>query len=1842
MWIFGKRSKKSRRNEVAAGLRRWSRPEVLEPRRLMAADPVHVGVVYLETDYLNTTQDQGADTLPDRFLLSFTGGAPNTELTELRINTDKDNDGISIGDLIFDTAVGGRGKEGAHPLRIVAVNAADARATVTGLVEDGGTLLTLQFQHFRAGDTVEFSLDVDEVLRMSNDLDFFNSRLDVIASGQEFQDSILTATFNAPHYETAVGQDVFLNDYGDPRSAFGLNLPPDVSNDPNSRPNRSAAAVASTQQVPKPISISGTVFVDNNLNLRRDAGESTLSGVGISLWQLDEATGNYVDTGFATTTDNAGNYTFGTNLGLLPGTYRVIETQPNGYFSVGAIPGRVDGVTTGTAANDDILTSIAIPLGDLHGVSYDFAEALPARISGYVYRDDSDDGIRDTNEPGIGNVRVQLVPVDTIVPQTARITTTAADGSYAFENLAPGTYRLIELDQPVPYTDGLDTAGTINNQTVGRANNPGDSITEIILLGGVRGIEYNFGELPLGSISGYVFMPQPGEDCEGPHDEQSIPLANVIVRLFDSSGNLFRETRTGADGTYRFSDVPKGTYRIEEITPAGLIDGDAHVGTIDNIVVGTTALDGSISEVRLPAGRDGVRYDFCEAAPASVSGYVYHDRSNDGLRGTGEEGIRGATVRLIDASGDVVATTTTDENGFYEFKDLLPGTYRISEVTPDGYLDGLDRAGQIAGTTVGAAVNPGDRINDIVLKQGQRGVEYNFGELVPAVIQGRVHVDLDDDCILDPNEQTLEGVVIRLLDQAGTEIARTTTAADGTYQFRGLRPGRYTIVQEQPTGYFNGGQVAGSTGGDASQEDRISLVPVSSGQQSLNNNFCENPPSQLSGRVFADRDEDCVFDANEPAIAGVRIELLDATGRVIATTTTNSRGEYSFTNLRAGQYTVRETQPIGYLEGGQRAGSGGGDDSRQNLISNIAIGWGVNLIEYDFCELEPSSIAGKVFVDNDGDCVHEPEIGERPLAGVTIRLHDADGRIIATQLTNADGTYRFDNLRPGTYRVSEVQPEGFFQGGTVVGSGGGVILADDIIGEILLGANQRFVNYDFCEQEPAQISGTVYVDNDGDCVYEPTAGERPLPGVEIQLFDQAGNLVATTTTNAQGQYSFTDLKPGEYQVREVQPAGYYQGGQVVGSEGGRVLGDDWLGEIALGSGRRAVNYDFCELPGSNLSGRVWEDIDTDKQFDPTERPLEGVAVELVDAAGRVVARTTTNAEGLYQFNNLAPGVYSVREIQPTGLFTGGQIAGSHGGNDTLENIISAITVPAGSNLVRYDFPEFPAAKISGYVFQDGEAIETLTPPDPLDLREFKDGRFTSDDTPLAGVVLELRSLFGTPFTSTVALPGTYPEGPIRVVTDANGYYEFVGLRPNTTYHVYQVQPDGFIDGLDTPGTVGQGIAVNVADIAGNDQLQILVTTLAASPETNPGADAILSLFPGVGQSLQFNNFSEIVIDPPDGGPRKDPEPPQFLPPIVQPPETFPEPVSLYLGGPLPPFIPLQPLIGGDRVTWHLSVINGGAPRGAGLDDAAIILPASSKEIMQRWTSDKANLGKWRLFDADGNETTYDREIVIGVVDGLPIVGDFDGDGRDEVAMFFDGQWLIDLNGNGQWDPGDLWVQLGSVVDKPVAGDWDGDGKDDVGIFGPEWERDPEVIPKDPGLPDPDNQRRRGRKNTPPNLNDATNGHRLLQKTTQGKMRADVIDHVFRYGSERDIPLVGDWNGDGIDTIAVYQAGTWRLDLDGDGRWSARDGMFEFGQGGDIPLVGDWNGDGIDELVIVRGDLWIIDVDGDRRLTDADVRIRIPRANDEIPVMGDWDGDGRSEPGLYRLVPKDEAVDRKSA
>ena len=129
----------------------------------------------------------------------------------------------------------------------------------------------------------------------------------------------------------------------------------------------------------------------------------------------------------------------------------------------------------------------------------------PASLAGSVFVDRNDNGVFDSGEAPIGGVLISLVGVDITGATVVRSTQTALDGSYLFENLNPGTYRLVET-QPTRYNDGQDNIGTNGGA---HGENPGallipndvdpsqiqDLFLEIQISSGDAAVDYDFGEL---------------------------------------------------------------------------------------------------------------------------------------------------------------------------------------------------------------------------------------------------------------------------------------------------------------------------------------------------------------------------------------------------------------------------------------------------------------------------------------------------------------------------------------------------------------------------------------------------------------------------------------------------------------------------------------------------------------------------------------------------------------------------------------------------------------------------------------------------------------------------------------------------------------------------------------------------------------------------------------------------------------------------------------------------------------------------------------------------------------------------------------------------------------------------------------------------------------------------------------------------------------------------------------------------------------------------------------------------------------------------------------------------
>lgn len=325
-------------------------------------------------------------------------------------------------------------------------------------------------------------------------------------------------------------------------------------------------------------------------------------------------------------------------------------------------------------------------------------------------------------------------------------------------------------------------------------------------------------------------------------------------------------------------------------------------------------------------------------------------------------------------------------------------------------------------------------------------------------------------------------------------------------------------------------------------------------------------------------------------------------GQAHAVGSLNSIADTSFT---IDFYAAPGVDANGFAEGQRWLGStvvvtdGFGNATFDVLVDSLNVGevltaTATNDVTLSTSEFTPVAVGvnrpltGRVFKDQNNDGLFNG--ADAGLAGVPVELFDETDLLnpIATELTDVDGNYVFDlTLAPGSYRIVETQPAGLLDGKETAGTLGGTVDnsqdSNQITGITVATTGEGGTGYDFAEIEPAEAVGLVWQDfnNDG----EVNFGEKAIEGVTINLTgtDDRGNAVALSTeTDVDGIYLFFDLRPGTYQISEVQPAGFDDGIDALGTINGSPAGDgsvnDVFSALVLTPGAVVENYNFGERP----------------------------------------------------------------------------------------------------------------------------------------------------------------------------------------------------------------------------------------------------------------------------------------------------------------------------------------------------------------------------------------------------------------------------------------------------------------------------------------------------------------------------------------------------------------------------------------------------------------------------------------------------------------------------------------
>ena len=276
-----------------------------------------------------------------------------------------------------------------------------------------------------------------------------------------------------------------------------------------------------------------------------------------------------------------------------------------------------------------------------------------------------------------------------------------------------------------------------------------------------------------------------------------------------------------------------------------------------------------------------------------------------------------------------------------------------------------------------------------------------------------------------------------------------------------------------------------------------------------------NPNGQgtLSGEVYNDLNGNGSLGTGEPGLAGWTVDLEDGSNHVLATAVTDSLGDYTFTGVVPGTYTVAEELQGGYT---QTVPPSPGTYS-------VTVAAGQTISDLNFGDFQNVSITGTNYTNLTGNGFSGDDT---PLGGVTIDLYQgssASGSPFETAITAGDGTYSFTNLGPGTYFVQESVPSGYTQTG---GNAGYLV----VVGPGGLGSGGTSTGDNFDDFQNVSLSGEVYNNLNGDGTIDP--GDTGFSGWMVKLLNNSNQVIATTTTNSGGIYSFSGVGPAPRPFRK--------------------------------------------------------------------------------------------------------------------------------------------------------------------------------------------------------------------------------------------------------------------------------------------------------------------------------------------------------------------------------------------------------------------------------------------------------------------------------------------------------------------------------------------------------------------------------------------------------------------------------------------------------------------------------------------------------------------------------------
>ncbi|MBC2322479.1 SdrD B-like domain-containing protein [Listeria booriae] len=478
-------------------------------------------------------------------------------------------------------------------------------------------------------------------------------------------------------------------------------------------------------------------------------------------------------------------------------------------------------------------------------------------------------------------------------------------------------------------------------------------------------------------------------------------------------------------------------------------------------------------------------------------------------------------------------------------------------------------------------------------------VQANAAEGTKGSISDAMFEDLNGNGQKDSNEAGISGIKITLFNDQGVEVATTTSAADGSYNFDNVDEGTYYMHVDTAT--FPANYKLFTTQGFGS-DGNSSYFHVAAGEtvSGYHLGFYKKAGGTISSTVFNDLNINGKQDEGEAGLSGAKVALFNVSGEKIAETTTATDGSYTFANIPAGTYYEHVTLPKNAkLVSGEQFGSDGNTGyfavNSEQQITNLNVGAKINT----------AAISGTI----------TDKASQQGMKDIEMVLYTIDGTRVASTTTDASGNYKFANLAEDFYYVHAIVPDG----DSVVDTRG--FGMDAYSYYIQIGADTQADNFNLTLKGNTVEPTSIVVNTDD---IAAKVGDKGKIDASVQPSDATDKTLTYTVSDpsilsVDADGNWTALAKGEADITVTTANGISKVIHVVVSEK--------VGE---------------------LKSFVFEDTNKNGTKEAGEAGVPGATVQLHGADGSVVATQTTDANGQYDFKDVPVGTYYIVVTAPAG------------------------------------------------------------------------------------------------------------------------------------------------------------------------------------------------------------------------------------------------------------------------------------------------------------------------------------------------------------------------------------------------------------------------------------------------------------------------------------------------------------------------------------------------------------------------------------------------------------------